>query len=61
MRVKLIILILQTLKHFNDVLDDLRSTAHSSFNVRQNIDVDYRNTNKKLRREIEYQKSKLVK
>ncbi len=57
MRVKLIILILQTLKHFNDVLNSLYHMAYySDLN-----DIETKSINKKLSKEIKYQESKLVK
>ena len=57
MRVKLIILILQTLKHFNAVLNSLYHMAyHSDLN-----DIGTKNIDKKLKKEIKYQEKKLVK
>lgn len=58
MRTKLIILILQTLKHFNDVLNSLYLMSYS---YRSYYDKDYKDINKKLTKEIEYQKGGLVK
>ena len=57
MRVKLIILILQTLKHFNDVLNSLYHMAYCS----DLNDIETKSINKKLSKEIKYQESKLVK
>ena len=57
MRVKLIILILQTLKHFNDVLNSLYHMAYRS----DLNDIETKSINKKLSKEIKYQESNLVK
>ena len=56
MRVKLIILILQTLKHFNNVFDRIEFST-----TNWHSEPEYEDIKKKLSKEIKYQESKLVK
>lgn len=55
MRVKLIILILQTLKHFNDVLRNVNLDYDEESRLAKNS----KNIEKKLSKEIKYQNQNL--
>lgn len=56
MRVKLIILILQTLRHFNNVLRNV----DVAYSAERRLEKDSREMDKKLAKEIKYQETKLV-
>lgn len=58
MRTKLIILVLQTLKHFNDVLRNVEASYCASDS---RLEKDADNIGRKLNEEIKHQESKLVK
>ncbi len=55
MKIRQWLLILRTLKHFNDVLNELAcSVTHLT-----HIDIDYKDIDKKLKREIAYREKLL--